>query len=125
MLLRSGRGAQSKTTPTTKDDHDSESQYDRAWALVGAQSLLCTLAFLALLFLNFQIWKQYFFLILWSFVLSHAFKSTLDDLQEWAESLAAKLEKAESRNLVCSLCAGMFRQNGGNHDGFAVTCRTW
>ena len=67
------------TTTTEKDVDDQHGHRNKVWAFVGAQSFLCTLSFLALLYLNYQIWKQYFFLILWSFVLSHAFKSTLGE----------------------------------------------
>lgn len=92
---------------------------DRSWALVGAQAILCTLAFLALLALNFKIWRQYFFLILWAFVLSHAFKSTLDALQDWAEHVAFRVRAAPRSALLCALCAGAFRkkQSGKGTDG--------
>eukprot|EP00946_MAST-07B_sp_MAST-7B-sp1_P002088 g2088.t1 len=87
---------------------------DRPWALVGAQAILCTLAFLALLALNFKIWRQYFFLILWSFVLSHAFKSTLDALQDWAEHVASRVRPAPRKYLICALCAGILRKEQGS-----------
>ena len=82
-----------------------------AWALVGVQSILCTLSFLALLYLNFQIWRQYFFLILWAFVLSHAFKSTLDDVQKWSDHVAKKVSsiKTTRQNVLCILCSSACR----------------
>ena len=94
---------------------------DRAWALVGVQSLLCTLTFLALLYLNFQIWHQYFFLILWAFILSHAFKATLDDLQEWADNLSTFIAKAPRKRLLCQLCVGIFRQPNRVHPANQTT----
>lgn len=87
-----------------KEDTD-----ERVWALVGAQSILCTLFFLALLYLNFEIWHQYFFLILWAFVLSHAFKAGLDDLQEWAEHVSDSISKADRKRIICIFCVSMFR----------------
>ena len=79
MPVQTRRMKENTTTTTEKDVDDQHGHRNKVWAFVGAQSFLCTLAFLALLYLNYQIWKQYFFLILWSFVLSHAFKSTLGE----------------------------------------------
>ena len=79
MPVQTRRMKENTTAITVEKDADNQHEHrnHKVWAFVGAQSILCTLTFLALLYLNYQIWKQYFFLILWSFVLSHAFKSTL------------------------------------------------
>ena len=89
----------------------NEAGLDKVWALIGVQSLLCTLAFLALLYLNFQIWHQYFFLILWAFILSHAFKAALDDLQAWADDLANGVAQASRKEVLCRCCWGLFHRH--------------
>ena len=89
----------------------NEAGLDKVWALIGVQSLLCTLAFLALLYLNFQIWHQYFFLILWAFILSHAFKAALDDLQAWADDFANGVAQASRKEVLCRCCWGLFHRH--------------
>ena len=107
---RDARSSREASASGQKSGDGNEGR-NKTWALVGAQSILCTMAFLALLYLNYKIWHQYFFLILWAFILSHAFKSTLDSMQDWAENLASAVRFEPRKSILCSLFAGVFRQD--------------